>query len=49
MTSEPAEGATNSTDEDVVKLLTGIEARLVAAWVAGDPSFHDQILVDVER
>ena len=46
MTSEPAQDATDSTDEDVVQLLTDIEARLAAAWVAGDPSFHDQILDD---
>jgi hypothetical protein len=48
MNSEPAEGTTNSTDADFVKLLAGIEMRM-ATWVAGDPSFHEQILDDERR
>lgn len=29
-----------------VEILTGIEHRLMAAWAAGDPSFHEKTLAD---
>lgn len=31
---------------DVVELLSSIEERLAAAWVAGDNSFHERVLAD---
>lgn len=38
--------ATESKDADLVQLLSSIEEKLAAYWVAGDPSFHAQVLAD---
>jgi ketosteroid isomerase-like protein len=35
-----------TVDADVVEVLSGIEARLIHAFVTGDPSFHKEILAD---
>ena len=35
-----------ANDADLVQLLSGIEEKLAAYWVAGDPSFHEQVLAD---
>lgn len=39
-------GPNESETADVVELLNDIEQRLVAAWVAGDSSFHEKTLAD---
>ena len=46
MNSESTENSKSLNDAGVVELLTGIEAQLAAAWVAGDHSFHERILAD---
>src|SRR6187200_2800574 len=33
-------------DSDIAAELRNIEDQLVAAWVAGDPSFHERVLAD---
>lgn len=35
-----------ANDADLVQLLSGMEEKLVAYWVAGGPSFHEQVLAD---
>lgn len=46
MNSDSATDATRSNDADIVRQLSDIEGRLAAAWVAGDPSFHEEVLAD---
>jgi ketosteroid isomerase-like protein len=35
-----------TTEADIVNQLSRIEERLIAAWVAGEPSFHKAVLAD---
>lgn len=46
MNSDTTKDATSATDADLVQLLSSIEEKLAAYWVAGDPSFHQQVLAD---
>ncbi len=46
MNSDSATDTIRSNDADIVQLLSSIEEKLAAYWVAGDPSFHEQVLVD---
>lgn len=39
-------GPNESENTEVVALLNDIEQRLVAAWAAGDSSFHEKTLAD---
>lgn len=39
-------GPNESENTEVVGLLNDIEQRLIAAWAAGDPSFHEKTLAD---
>lgn len=46
MNSDSTENSKNADDSDVVKILSGIEEGLAAAWVAGDSTFHERVLAD---
>jgi len=39
-------GPNESDNAAIVGILSEIEQRLIAAWVAGDPSFHEKTLAD---
>jgi len=46
MDSDSVKNSGGSGDAIIAELLSGIEERMAAAWVAGDRSLHERVLAD---
>ena len=46
MDADSGNDTQSMNDSDVVELLSDIEHKLIAAWIAGDSSFHERVLAD---